>query len=90
MSNLYNNEVLPFCEGLGADGLEETRHNRDMDIQLFDKQEVCKKLNIGLSSLNKLLRLGAIKPAPVGVKRTLFTYKNIKDYIGSLNKEVRQ
>lgn len=89
MSSIYSNADLRFQEKLGADKLEETRQNIDVDTQLFNKQEVCKKLNIGLSSLNKLLRSGAIKSAPVGVKRTLFTYQNIKDYIDLLNKEVK-
>lgn len=90
MSSIYGSANLRFQQKLGADELEKTRHNRDMDIQLFNKQEVCRKLNIGLSSLNKLLRSGVIQSAPIGVKRTLFTYKNIKDYIDSLNKEVQQ
>lgn len=89
MSSIYNSADSRFQQKMGADKNANVRHNEDVDMRLFDKKEVCQRLNIGLSSLNKLLRLGIIKSAPVGVKRTLFTHKNIKDYIDSLNKEAK-
>lgn len=69
------------------DDIYDTRQTSIMELHLFDVKEVCDMLKIGRSTLNSLVAKGDLRTAQVGVKRTLFTFDSIRDYIKKLNEE---
>lgn len=68
MSNLYNNEVLPFCVKPGADRNAEMRHNNNMSQPLTVNQAAA-FLQISRKQLYRLFDTRLLNSFHIGRKR---------------------
>lgn len=75
--------VKKSIKSLGV--MEKARQNSNEELCLFDVKEVCAMLHIGRSTLYSLISSGKLRPAPLDVKRILFTRESLKNYIKILN-----
>lgn len=68
----------------GADGMEETRHNREeMAYTLLNVNQVCKALQIGRTSLYSLINARELKAIKI-LGRTLFRASDLIEYVHTL------
>lgn len=67
MSNLYNNEVLPFCEKTGADKNDETHHNGSM-MQPLTIEQASVFLQISRKQIYRLFDQKLLRSFHIGRK----------------------
>lgn len=83
MSNPYNASIPRFQAKMGADEKSETHHNKGMELRLLNVNEVCELLQIGRTTLYRLVNEGQIRKVSIGAQRTLFRPADIADFINA-------
>lgn len=83
MSNPYYTSISRFRVKMGADEKPETHRNNSMELRLLNVNEVCELLQIGRTTLYRLVNEGQIRKVSIGAQRTLFRPVDIADFINA-------